>query len=88
MNISDTEASTLLAELVALAPPIRQPGDIDARQYAEALHNGMTERYAARLLDSYVKQGKLTRHEVYDSERKHSVVVYRDNITAVMPNMQ
>jgi len=72
-----TEADTLLAELVALAPLVRQPGDIDARQYAEQLSNGMTERYCAMLLDGYVKDGKLTRHKVYDPDKHHPVVVYR-----------
>ena len=77
MNLTDAEASALLAELVALAPPVRQPGDIDARMYAESLANGMTERYAGMLLEKLVKQGIITRHEVYDPDRKHAAVVYR-----------
>ena len=72
-----TDADALLAELVALAPPVRQAGDIDARMYAESLANGMTERYAGMLLDGLVKDGKLTRHKVYDPDKKHAAVVYR-----------
>jgi len=77
MNLTPTEADTLLAELVALAPPVRQPGDVDARQYSEMLNNGMSERYCARLLEGKVKDGKLTSHDVYDPERNHKVRVYR-----------
>ena len=72
-----TDASALLAELVALAPPVRQAGDIDARMYAESLANGMTERYAGMLLDKMVKQGILTRHDVYDPDRKRQVRIWR-----------
>lgn len=72
-----TEESELLAELVALAPPVRQTGDIDAEQYANALNNGMTIRYAMMLLDNQVKKGKLTRHTVYDPDKRHKAVVYR-----------
>lgn len=77
MNLTPTEADTLLAELVKLAPPVRLPGDVDARQYSETLANGMTERYCARLLENMVKEGKLTWHDVYDPDRCHKVRVYR-----------
>lgn len=80
MNLTQSEADTLLAELVALAPPVRQAGDIDAQQYADALNNGMTTRYAMMLLDKQVKRGKLSRHKVYDPDKHHPVVVYREAV--------
>lgn len=71
-----TDADALLAELVALAPPVRLDGDIDAEQYAAALGR-ITPRRAAQLLDGYVEDGKLTRHKVYDTNKRHQVVVWR-----------
>ena len=73
MNLTHDEAADLLAEL---APNMRQPGDIDRDQAAQAWN--MSDNTAAKRLNDKVAEGTLTTHyPVYDPIKKRMVRVWR-----------
>ena len=72
MNLTDKQAADLLAEL---APNVRQAGDIDRLQAAEAW--GLTDKGAENRLKELVRDGVLKSLCVYDPDRKRQMRVYR-----------
>lgn len=72
MNLTDKQASDLLAEL---APDVRQPGDIDRWMAAEAW--GITEKAAESRLIQLVKDGVLISLYAYDHDRRRRMRLYR-----------
>lgn len=80
MKLTESEIDSLLSELVALAPPLRQEGDIDVQQYWRSLpdHNSITIRTARDRLYKLVEKGILIKIKgVYDPDSRRSITVYR-----------
>lgn len=62
MKLTDKEAQTLIDELIAQMPPERQPGDIDAKQFAE--QTNMSAKAATTQLDKFAELGTLVKMKV------------------------
>ena len=74
--MTDAEKQAILAEIVALsAPPIRQPLDITAQDYADQA--GCTATTAQTRLRKLVESGVLETEIVWDQSIQHNVRVWR-----------
>jgi len=74
--MTDEEKLAILDEIVALSsPPVRQPLDITAQDYADRA--GCTPTTAQSRLRKLVEAGVLVTEMVWDLEIQHNVRVWR-----------
>ena len=74
--MTDAEKLAILDEIVALSsPPVRQPLDITAQDYAERA--GCTSTTAKSRLHKLVEAGVMVTETVWDPEIQHNVRVWR-----------